>query len=144
MSLTNWKSIEDWFDSFWQGKQSYCFQFHDTRAAMGAAKSSRVFTTAHPSDFLVTHLGEMFYAEVKKSEDKTSFPLKNIRPAQWKAAVRQTAAGGKYFFFLYSTAMNCWYRIEGPVFISFWKSGRASVKWAELLDYQWNPPTPTV
>jgi penicillin-binding protein-related factor A (putative recombinase) len=135
-----WKSVEDAFKSFWNRKDAFCFQFHDARAAMGAAGSKRVFTTSHPSDFIVTDRGEMFYAEVKSSKEQVSFPFSNVKPSQWGAAKRQAAAKGQYFFFLYSVATGNWYRIPSPYLISVKESGRESVKWAELLDFLWTPP----
>lgn len=136
-----WKSVEDRFESFWSGKQSYCFQFHDTRAAMGVAKTTKVITAAHPSDFLVTHLGKTFYAEVKSCQDKVSFKFSNIRPAQWAAARQVCAAQGEYFFFVFSHSNSSWYKIPGPYFVNLkLNEGRASVKWAELLDFLWIPP----
>lgn len=136
-----WKSIEDWFESFWKRKEQYCFQFHDARAAMGAAQSRRVFTTSHPSDFLVTDCGDTFYAEVKDCHDAVSFPFKNVKVSQWQAAIKLRAAYGKYYFFLHSQVRQCWYRVPGHVLVDLYKAGRKSVKWAELAEYLWQPPT---
>ena len=134
-----WKSAEDQFKSWWQGKHSFCFQFHDTRAAMGATGSKRVYTSPHPSDFLVTDRGDMFYAEVK-SFSGPSFPFANIKPSQWSAAKQQAAAGGKYFFYLFSTSNGQWYKIESPFLVGIYDEGRKSVKVSELLDFLWTPP----
>lgn len=140
--MPKWKSVQDAFASFWEGrKTAYCFQFHDAREAMGAAGSRRVFTTAHPSDFLVTDKGEMYYAEVKSSENETSFPFSNIKKSQWNAAIRQTAAGGKYFFFLYANKRESWYKLDARFLLDIYHSGRKSVGWAELTDFLWTPPT---
>lgn len=133
-----WKSVEAWFESIWFGKDSYCFQFHDSRAAMGVTGSKRVFTTEHPSDFLVTNRGETFYAEVKSSQEKVSFPFSNVKKSQWKAAAQVTAAGGKYFFFIYSHAMECWYKIDGQQMLDF-KRIKESVRWTDLNDFIWHP-----
>jgi penicillin-binding protein-related factor A (putative recombinase) len=135
-----WKAVEEAFASFWSGKENYCFQFHDTRAAMGATGSRRVFTAPHPSDFLVTHKGETFYAEVKSCEDKVSFKFSNIQPAQWSAARQVCAASGKYFFFLFSHSNQSWYKIPGTHLVQIQLDGKKSVKWAELLDFLWIPP----
>jgi penicillin-binding protein-related factor A (putative recombinase) len=140
MSVRTWKSAEEEFASWWWKKSSYCFQFHDTRAAMGATGSRRVFTTAHPSDFLVTDEGVMFYAEVKSSENPVSFPFTNVKPSQWNAARQQVAAGGNYFFFLFSLSNKVWYRIPGSYLVPLKEQGIKSVKWAELLDFLWTPP----
>lgn len=134
-----WKSAEDQFESWWRGKQSFCFQFHDTRAAMGASGSKRVFTAPHPSDFLVTHHGDMFYAEVK-SFAGPSFPFSNVKPSQWSAARQQVAAGGKYFFFLFSTGNGTWFKLEASFLLGIFETGRKSVKVSEILDFLWTPP----
>lgn len=136
-----WKSIEEAFDSFWSGKESFCFQFHDTRAAMGAGKTQRVFTAAHPSDFLVTDKGETFYAEVKSCENPTSFAFSNVQTAQWSAARQVGRANGKYFFFLFSHSKSSWFKIPGLILVNMKLEGKKSVKWAELLDFLWTPPS---
>lgn len=134
-----WQSVEEQFKSWWIGKDKFCFQFHDTRAAMGASGSKRVFTAPHPSDFLVTDNGEMFYAEVK-SFAGSSFNFSNVRPNQWSAARQQTAAGGKYFFYLFSTGNEIWFKIEARFLLSIYDEGRKSVKVTEILDFRWTPP----
>lgn len=134
-----WKDAEEEFKSWWLGKQSFCFQFHDSRAAMGATGSKRVFTTSHPSDFLVTDRGEMFYAEVK-SFGGASFSFSNIKPSQWSAARQQIAAQGKYFFFLFSTSNGNWYKLEASFLLGIYDEGRKSVRVPELLDFLWTPP----
>lgn len=138
--MSSWQDVEEAFKSFWPGKDSYVHQFHDTRAAMGATGSKRVFTAAHPSDFLVTHKGDMFYAEVKSSENPVSFPFSNVKPSQWSAARQQVAAGGNYFFYLFSQSNASWYKIPGSYLVPVFVAGRKSVKWAELIDFLWTPP----
>jgi penicillin-binding protein-related factor A (putative recombinase) len=138
--MSNWKSVEEHFKSFWLGKESFCFQFHDTRAAMGSTGSKRVFTSPHPSDFLVTHKGDMHYAEVKSSENAVSFPFSNVKPSQWSAARQQVAAGGKYFFYLFSQRNDSWYKIPGSYLVLMFEAGRKSVKWSEITDFLWTPP----
>lgn len=107
---------------------------------MGNKGSVKVFTGSHPSDFLVTNRGDMFYAEVKSSNNATSFPFSGIQPSQWAAAKRQIAAAGKYFFFLFSQSNSQWYKIPGSFLVSIYNEGRKSVKWAELTDFLWAPP----
>lgn len=134
-----WKDAEEQFKSWWQGKQSFCFQFLDTRAAMGALGTKRVFAAPHPSDFLVTDRGHMFYAEVK-SFSGDSFKFSNVQPAQWSAARQQIAAGGEYFFYLFATGNKQWYKLSASVLLKIYDAGRKSVRVAELLEYQMTPP----
>lgn len=137
MAKPNWKGAEEEFVSFFPKKTQYVFQFHDSRAAMGAMQSKRVFTTSHPSDFIVTDEGVTFYAEVKSSEDAVSFPFSNIKKSQWTAAIRMAAAKGLYYFFIRHDPVGIWYKIPAQVFIDQYNTGAKSMKWSLLLEYKW-------
>lgn len=132
-----WLEAEEEFESFFQGKQKFVFKFHDTRMAMGILKTKKVKTTEHPSDYIVTDNGLMYYAEVKSTNDKVSLPFGNIQKGQWKAATRQVAAGGLYFFFVRSEAWKTWYKVPAQVLLEHSKV-RQSIKWSELSDYKWS------
>lgn len=94
------------------------------------------FTKPQPADYLVTLDGDTYYAEVKSTENKTSFPFSLIRPNQWAAAAQQRAAGGLYFFYVKNLNTGDWHRVPGDVFLDH-KAAR-SMKWSELKPYRWN------
>ena len=136
MAELKWKSAQAEFETFWTGKSQYCYGFEDTRAAMGAAGTRRVFTKARPSDYLVTDNGMTFFAEVKSSQHPTSFNLHNIETEQWKTAIRVTTAFGIYLFFIRRESDLQWYRVPGAYMIHTWKQGRRIVRWTELEQFK--------
>lgn len=138
MSTLTWRAAEDEFADFFKayGKRAFVYRFQDTREAMGITGSRRVFTQSRPSDYLVTHEGVTFYAEVKSSQHEVSFNLNNIATAQWNAAIQHTAAGGQYFFFIRSEHGEAWYKVPAEFLIQIRKE-RKSVRWAELSKFIW-------
>lgn len=132
-----WQDAEDEFQAKFKtyGKAAYVYRFTDTKDARGVVQSRKVFTDARPADFLVTFNGETFYAEVKSCNSETSFPLSNIRKAQWQAAVQQTAAKGQYYFFIRSEFLNSWFKVP----FEFIKDidDRKSIPWVNLLKFRW-------
>lgn len=138
MPKPKWEVAQEDFIAFFPRKNQFVFQFHDARAAMGAAGSRRVFTTEHPSDFHVTDDGEAYYAEVKSCSDKASFSFANVQKGQWRAATRVVAANGLYFFFIKSEVHGLWYKIPGHVMLDLREhSGRASVRWVDIEIFIW-------
>lgn len=131
-----WLEAEEEFESRFQSMSQFVFKFHDTRAAMGAAGTKNVKTTEHPSDYIVTDNGLMFYAEVKSSVSQTSLSFSNIQKGQWSAAIRQVAARGLYFFFIYSFHLKVWYKVPAEVLLEQ-QQIRQSIKWSELSGYEW-------
>lgn len=123
----------------WHGKKVYLERLPDTRKIKGMMKSG--FVQARPSDYIMTLMGQTFYAEVKSCGDKVSFPFSNLRPEQWKSMIRQKAADGKYYCFLYNTETKHWYVIEGRDILSIKEQGRNSIKWTQMnqLLQTWQP-----
>lgn len=131
-----WVSAQKEFESwFVDRKSAHCFEFHDARLARASGGSRRIFTAAHPSDFIVTDRGKTFYAEVKSCSDPVLFSFSLVRPSQWNAAIRVTRAGGEYFFFIKNETTGVWYKIPGAEFILLRENEKKSAKWAYLSDY---------
>lgn len=127
-----WLSAQQEFESWFQTKDSFCFEFHDARIAKGTGGSNRIFTASHPADYVVVHKGAMFYAEVKSSQETVSFPFGNIKKSQWNAAIRTVVAGGSYFFFLKKEATGIWYKVPASVLIEVQSLGLKSIRWDAL------------
>lgn len=122
-------------------KKSFCFKFHDARMAIGTGGSKRIFTASHPADYIVTDRGLMFYAEVKSSQNETSFPFASVKKSQWSGAMQTVSAGGSYFFFLKAEIHRRWFRVPAYIMLGLFHDGAKSVKWTSLGDYLWLPPT---
>ena len=131
--MVTWKEAERRFvDSFDKlGKRAFVFRFQDTATAK-ALNGRGAFTTAQPSDFLVVSEGQMFFAEVKSSQDKTSFHFNNIQARQIAAARRVVAAGGNYLFFIMNRVTERWYAVPALV---IHQHPRKHMTWVELEDY---------
>ena len=96
------------------------------------------FTKPQPSDYIVTVGGRMFYAEVKSSNNPTSFPFKDITLGQKAAAKKQMAAGGEYFFYIKNMLSGRWYEVPASIIFSVMEAGHQSVKWSLLEEnHQW-------
>lgn len=122
------------------GKKVFIYRVTDSKEVRGRSNSKTAFTKAQPSDYIVTEDGRMYYAEVKSSNNKTSFPFSQISTVQWGSSKRQYIAGGCYFFFLHNVNTNNWYKV--PAF-AFHNHDRKSFKWEELEEFKWKLTTPT-
>lgn len=124
------------FENHWEamGKAAYCHRITDSAEVRGMTGKKGVFTKKQPADYIVTVGGETFFAEVKATTHPRHFSLSQIEPGQWAAARRQVAAGGQYFFFVYSACLDRWFRVPASVFL---ERGSGSFRWSELNELEW-------
>ncbi len=137
-SKSKWRQAEhDFEDSFDRyGKQAWCFRLSDTAAAKAIA-GNKAFTVAQPSDYIVVVNGQVIFAEVKSTVDKTTFHFSNLRKTQVAASRRITAAGGTYLFFVKSEELEQWYAIPAAVVHTTLRE-KKSMTWLELEPYQYD------
>jgi penicillin-binding protein-related factor A (putative recombinase) len=114
------------------GKRAYLHKITDTKEVTGL-NGRPTKTKKEPSDYIVTFDGIMFYAEVKGSQNETSFPFGNIQPGQLGASRRQLAAGGHYFFYILRNKTGHWHKVPADVIHNCPKQ---SMTWAELAPYR--------
>lgn len=135
MTNTVWKTAEADFSRHFDkyGKGAFVHRLSDTAAAK-ATSGKRAFVVAQPSDFIVTADGHTFYAEVKSSQDETTFHFDNIRKAQLAASRRVIKANGVYLFFLKSEHLNQWFCVPAHVVHEIMLV-KKSARWAELESY---------
>lgn len=135
--MESWKSAEKEFETFFDryGKNAWVFRLTDTAAAK-ATSGKKAFVQAQPSDYIVVCQGDTFFAEVKSSGEKVSFPHSNIQKRQLAAARRVLKAGGQYMFFIKSLFFGKWFLVPAQVIIS---SSKKSTRWSEIAKYEWNP-----
>lgn len=112
------------------GKEVFIERLPDTKSIKGLMKKG--FIQGRPSDYLVTIKGDMHYAEVKSSENATSFPFGNIAPEQWRAMKRQRAAGGKYYIYIHHLLTDLWYKVECRQILAVEEAGTKSIKWENM------------
>ena len=140
-NMEAWKKAENDFKNAFSalGKEAVVLRFSDAAEAK-VLNGKFAKARAQASDFLVVVRGETFFAEVKSSEEKVSFPHSNIRPHQWARSKQIMLAGGRYFFFVKAEAYGVWYRIPAEILHA---SERKSTRWSDIERYSWDPNTPT-
>ena len=130
------KSSEQLFEDFYKkrwGRKVFIHRVTDSAEVNGRHKGrTKAVVKAQPSDFICTVNGEMEYAEVKSSNNKTSFPFGSISRVQLGSAKLQKMAGGNYFFYLHNKVADMWYRVEGETILTIQAQGKSSVKWDYL------------
>lgn len=138
--MQDWKKAEnDFKDAFKPlGKGAVVLKFSDAAEAK-VLNGVRAKARAQASDFLVVARGETFFAEVKSSAEKVSFPHGNIQPHQLARSRQVVAAGGQYFFFIKSEALGQWFKVPAS-FIH--RATKKSTKWSEIEDCKWDPSFP--
>lgn len=122
------KTSEDIFERWAEQHGGFVYRFED----LFDAKRKGKVANRKPSDFLLTIDGKTSYAEVK-STIKPSFTFSNIQPEQWRTAVKQTRAGGQYFFFVHFMTQERWFKLPARVIID---SVKKSINIKELGDYE--------
>lgn len=131
-------SSEEDFELFLKrahGKNVFIHRVTDSKEVRGRSGSKTAFTKAQPSDYIITEKGVMYYAEVKSSNNKTSFPFSQITTVQWGSAKRQVIAGGIYIYYLHDMNTNMWYKVPAQVLLNH---NKRSIKWKELEEYKWD------
>jgi len=118
------------------GKTVFVYSLVDTKQIKGAM-GPKGFAKAGPSDYIVTENGNMYYAEVKSSNNATSFSFSNFTPSQNAAMVRQCAAKGQYWIFIHNLITDVWYRVPASEILMVKLTKKSSIKWSEMEEYKW-------
>jgi len=141
MAKNTGKPSETFFETVWQslGKRAFCYRIADAAENYGRTKTIGMIR-ATPSDYIVTFDGETFYAEVKSTQEKTSFPFALLKKGQRAAGPQVVTAGGGYFVFAHNLSTGRWYRIPYQVITAVKELGRSSIPWTELESLSWTPP----
>lgn len=116
------------------GKRAFVHRLVDS-ADLRGLNNSPVRAPEQPADWVVTENGETYYAEVKSTTNKTSFPFSLITTNEEKSAKMQLAAGGKYMFFIHSLEKQQWFKVPASIVLSH---NKRSFKWDELIPYRWS------
>lgn len=131
------KQAERSFVDYWE-RIGHVERLRDKRDLMGLNGGRNVADFKKPSDFLVsspTHA--LHYAEVKSVQSGSSFPFKNIKEGQHKAAILETARGSSSFiFYIFSYELGRWYTMSCDQYTTLVNAGRKSVKFEELTPWR--------
>ena len=137
--MQTWKDVEKAFvDSFSRfGKSAAVFRLPDT-AMVKATAGPKAFLPDQPSDYVVVLDGDMFFAEVKSTQDAEAFHFSNLRKGQVNASRRAVSAGGKYLIFIYSFALSQWFCVPAQIIHhTSLVLKKKHLKWSELEPYQY-------
>lgn len=126
------KDAEDGFLSRMKRPGVVVERFWDAQDLRGRNGGRAVGDFPKPSDFLVTEHGNIHYAEVKSTNDKTAFRFSQLEKGQRSAALRQAAAGGDYRIYVWSYQKTKWYVLSASRFAQTLEMGKASIKFEEL------------
>jgi len=120
------KICEDFiFKYFNRNKSCCCFRFSDTHDTFQGRGHGVVLAKA-PSDFVITELGNTYYAEVKSTENVKG-TTKKLFDQQAARRDQILTSLGEYWYFVYSEAKDKWYILSG-----FEVAQKPSVKWEDL------------
>lgn len=136
------KWAEKAFEAFYEDKAFHLYRFEDYgdvnyRSGRNTRLAGKVGVSERPSDYLLTVEGQMSYVEVKSCSGKTSFPFKNIQGGQIKAAMKQTAARGDYWFVIYSVTFQQWFKVPASLVLTTKNEGRKSLAYKDIQAYRW-------
>lgn len=130
------KDFEERFDAL--GKLAYVIRLDDQKD-LTALNGKVVKSNATTSDNIVVMNGRTFFAEVKSSHGKVSFPLSSLRKTQIGYAKAILAAGGEYYVYVKNMLTGEWFEIHARNLVDWLADGKKSVKWSYLrLANQWN------
>lgn len=133
------KIFEERLDRY--GKDCVYFRLVDASEITGRTGKVAVSARAQPSDYIVTYKGKTAYAEVKSTQNPTSFPFSLLKKTQTAAATMVVAAGGDYYVFAHNLLTDQWYRFPYSLVQRTQASGKQSIPWGELETYAWTPNT---
>lgn len=103
-------------------------------AALYGINGRAVADFPRPSDYIVYAPGGIHLAEVKSSENKTSFPFSQIEKGQRNAAATAAAckSGSSYIFYIHSLHLQQWFLMNADEFVADIKAGIKSRKWEDF------------
>jgi penicillin-binding protein-related factor A (putative recombinase) len=122
-------SFRELFRSY--GKDAFLHRLTDASDIYGMTGEA-ANADSQPSDFIVVCRGQTYFAEVKSTQNKTSFPFSLLRPTQSAHALQITKAGGGYQIFVLSIALGKWFVVPYDTIQVVKAQGRASLKWGEM------------
>lgn len=123
--------------AFWDhcrsfGKACFIHRFEDNAEINGKnfhnIRQGRLISNEQPADFLVTLDGQTFFAEIKGTINAKGISTGLFKDVQLNTAQKQEAAGGVYWFFIFSHTMQKWYRLKR-------EDVTCARKWTELSPY---------
>lgn len=118
------------------GKRAYFHRLTDAADVKGRTGVVG-YQPKQPSDYMIVLDGQTSFAEVKSTQNQTSFPFSLLKPGQTAHAKRILAAGGNYLVFVHNLTTDVWYRIPMSVIEAVKARGNQSIPWSDLSEFVW-------
>lgn len=133
MSKNTGKPSEAIFEEHWgaEGKVAFCHRITDASEVRGRSKGF-VVVKKQPSDYLVVDRGRTYFAEVKSTNDPVGFKKNLLRTSQSSFATMIEAAGGEYFYFIHSIALDKWWMVRAKDLVR-------AASWDRMPGLPWYP-----
>lgn len=131
---TGKSSEQKWENHFTSlGKSAFFYRVVDAAEVRG--RTGKIgFVRPAPSDYVLVYKGRTTFAEVKSTQNATSFPFSILRTVQSAMATQILAAGGDYDVYVHNLITDTWYRIPYQVIQATEKS---SIPWSQLQDFKY-------
>lgn len=115
------------------GKGAYFYRVVDAAEVRG--RTGKIgFIRPAPSDYVLVCKGRMSFAEVKSTQNPTSFPFSILRKVQSAAAQMILAAGGTYDVYVHAMIADVWYKIPYQRIL---EENKSSIPWSQLQDFKY-------
>lgn len=141
MAKNTGKLSEEIWELAWtrKGKRAYFYRIPDAAEHFGRNQGKIMNLRPSPSDYILTTDGQSAFAEVKSTQNPTSFPFNLLKKGQTAAAPQVVSAGGHYLVFVHNLLTDTWYRIPYQIIQAVKDIGKSSIPWNELEQFTWNP-----
>lgn len=139
MAKNTGKPSEQLFESAHDslGKRAYYCRLVDAAEVKG--RTGRMgHVRPQPSDYVLVVDGVTSFAEVKSTQEKTSFPFSLLRTKQSAAAKMILGAGGSYFVYLHDLTRDRWFKVPYALIQIVKDHGKSSIPWDDLKEFKWN------
>jgi penicillin-binding protein-related factor A (putative recombinase) len=135
MAKNTGKPTEQAFEDLFKpaGKRAFLHRLTDASDVFGLTDKA-ANQAAQPSDYVVVHDGETFFAEVKSTQNATSFPFSLLKSGQSAAGLQIEGAGGHYLVFVRALALpgQPWFRVHYSTIRAAKADGKGSLKWKDM------------
>lgn len=131
--INDGKDSEGIFERWIRSLGFAIFRLRDKRDLHGLNNRS-VAAFGQPSDYVVVTPTGAYLAEVKSTQEKTSFPFSCFTKAQVAAMAQcfSCNVADNYIVYIHNLNTNQWYFTNANHIITIFKKNRKSLRWEEL------------
>lgn len=116
------------------GKKAFLHRITDTREVSRGKQMIQVKAT--PADWLLVWPQGMGFAEVKSTQQPTTFSFSCLTTGQNVAMHRTVAAKGNYWVFVHHLLTNTWYQLPGDFIVYLLSIGKKSMLFNDMEQFK--------